>query len=331
MRLNNDQLYDIDKERVSAFVQWLLDIGNGNIGTPDDFDLDNSLWVDILDQTYTYVSYADAIPHGHDGGEGTPIQANMDVKDAAYFDHLLQLRKAYRISGFSYEQTGLQLSERSATHYYLNQNIHETYHIKQIYYFKVIINDGTATMSVTCFSDQANTLTRDCNELLVELPDKDSYQLPSTLKNLEVRMTKVIKGEFEQLKNLKVKDVSLTCDTSLKVFNNEFNQMSRMDDDLFTYEVEVANIPCDSNKDDDSKQRMSYEADDDTGYDPSDVVFTKWLGSKKINYMTMDQYTKNALWIYWIIGDDEVELTDEDSSDNEDDVAKAFRIDAIQF
>nr|GEY53321.1 hypothetical protein [Tanacetum cinerariifolium] len=37
----------------------------------------------------------------------TPIQANMDVKDTAYFDRLLQLRKAYKISGFSYEQTGL--------------------------------------------------------------------------------------------------------------------------------------------------------------------------------------------------------------------------------
>nr|GEV98213.1 hypothetical protein [Tanacetum cinerariifolium] len=86
-------------------------------------------------------------------------------------------------------------------------------------------------------------------------------------------MTKVIKGEFEKLKDLKVKDVSLTCDTSLKVFNNEFNRMSRMDDS-FTYEVEVANVPCDLNKDDDLKQRMSHEADDDTGYDPSDETPT---------------------------------------------------------
>nr|GEV63028.1 homeodomain-like protein [Tanacetum cinerariifolium] len=196
-------------------------IRNGNIGTPDDSDLDNSLWVDILDQTYAYVSYDDVIPHGHDGGE-----------------------------------------------------------VELLYL---------------------------------------------------IRMTKVIKGEFEKLKDLKVKDVSLTYDTSLKVFDNEFNRMSRMDDDLFTYEVEVANIPCDSNKEDDSKQRTSHEADDDTGYDPSDVAFTEWLGSKKINYRMMDQYTKNALWIYWFRGDDEVELTDEDFSDNEDDVAKVFRIDANIF
>nr|GEX70653.1 hypothetical protein [Tanacetum cinerariifolium] len=39
--------------------------------------------------------------------QGTPIQANMDVKDTAYLDRLLQLYKAYRISGFRCEQTGL--------------------------------------------------------------------------------------------------------------------------------------------------------------------------------------------------------------------------------
>ncbi|GKE95981.1 hypothetical protein Tco_1580836 [Tanacetum coccineum] len=70
----------------------------------------------------------------------------------------------------------------------------------------------------------------------------------------KLRMTKVIKGEFEKIEDLNDEDVSLTCSTSLKVFNKEFNQMCRMDDDLFTYEVKVANIPYDSNKDDDSEQ-----------------------------------------------------------------------------
>ncbi|GKB37302.1 hypothetical protein Tco_0882244 [Tanacetum coccineum] len=107
--------------------------------------------------------------------------------------------------------------------------------------------------------------------------------------------------------------------------------MSRMDDDLFTYEVEVSNIPCDSNKDDDSEQRVSHEADDDMGYDQSDVAFTERLGSKIFNYKTMDHYIKKALWIYWIRGDDEVELTDEEFSDNKDEVAEVFRIDANIF
>ncbi|GJT29322.1 hypothetical protein Tco_0909597 [Tanacetum coccineum] len=58
---------------------------------------------------------------------------------------------------------------------------------------------------------------------------------------IRLRMTKVIKGEFEKIKDVKVEDVSLTCDTSLEVFNNEVNRLSGMDDDLFTYEVEVDN------------------------------------------------------------------------------------------
>ncbi|GKA01508.1 hypothetical protein Tco_0674173 [Tanacetum coccineum] len=45
----------------------------------------------------------------------------------------------------------------------------------------------------------------------------------------------------------------------------------------------------------------------------------------------MDHYTKKALWIYWIRGDDEVDLTDEEFSDNEDEVAEVFRIDTNIF
>ncbi|GJX44980.1 VIER F-box protein 2 [Tanacetum coccineum] len=146
-------------------------------------------------------------------------------------------------------------------------------------------------------------------------------------RKIRLRMTKVIKGEFEKIKDVKVEDVSLTCDTSLEVFNNEVNRLSEMDNDLFEYEVEVANIPCDSKMDDDSE----HEADDDMGYDPSDIAFTEWLGSKFFNYKTMDHYTMKALWIYWIRGDDEVELTDEESSDDKDEVAKIFRIDTNLF
>ncbi|GKB28975.1 hypothetical protein Tco_0868376 [Tanacetum coccineum] len=47
----------------------------------------------------------------------------------------------------------------------------------------------------------------------------------------------------------------------------------------------------------------------------------------------MDHYTKNALWIYWTRGDDEVELTDKESSDpdDEDEVSEIFRIDTNAF
>ncbi|GKC13908.1 hypothetical protein Tco_1010690 [Tanacetum coccineum] len=38
-----------------------------------------------------------------------------------------------------------------------------------------------------------------------------------------------------------------------------------------------------------------------------------------------------TLWIYWIRGDDEVELTDEESFDDEDEIAEVFRIDTNIF
>ncbi|GJT26900.1 VIER F-box protein 2 [Tanacetum coccineum] len=83
--------------------------------------------------------------------------------------------------------------------------------------------------------------------------------------------------------------------------------MSRIDDDLFTYEVDnsrITNIPCDSNKEYDSEQHMSHETDDDMEYDPSDVR-----------------------------GDEEVELTDEESSDSDgqDEVAEILMIETNVF
>ncbi|GKB91873.1 hypothetical protein Tco_0964145 [Tanacetum coccineum] len=148
-------------------------------------------------------------------------------------------------------------------------------------------------------------------------------------------MTKVIKEKFEKLESLKTSDGSFACNTSLEIFHEEFNRMNRMDDDLFTYEVEIsrlANIPCDLNKDD-SEQQMTHGSNDDLEYDPSDVKFTEWLASKFYKHKTMDHYTKNALWIYWARGDDEVKLTDEESLDssNEDEVAKIFKIDTNVF
>ncbi|GJY88775.1 hypothetical protein Tco_0503403 [Tanacetum coccineum] len=68
-----------------------------------------------------------------------------------------------------------------------------------------------------------------------------------------------------------------------------------------------ATIPCDLNKDDDSKQQISQESDDDIEYDPS---------------------VQSLLH-----GDDEVELTDEESSnsDDEEEVVGIFRIETNVF
>ncbi|GKB25472.1 hypothetical protein Tco_0864873 [Tanacetum coccineum] len=118
-------------------------------------------------------------------------------------------------------------------------------------------------------------------------------------------MTKVIKREFKKIKDIKVEDDSLACDSPLEVFNCEVSRLSKMDDDLFTYEVEIANILCDLRVDDDSEHET-----DDMGFYPSDITFTEWLGSK---------------------GDDEVKLTDEEFSDNEYEIAEVFRIDTNIF
>ncbi|GKC03539.1 hypothetical protein Tco_0995149, partial [Tanacetum coccineum] len=117
--------------------------------------------------------------------------------------------------------------------------------------------------------------------------------------------------------------------------------MSRMDDDLFTYKVEIsglANILCDLNEEDDLEQQMTHGSNDGLEYDPSNVEFTEWLASKFYNHGTMDWYTKNALWIYWARGDDEVELFDKESSDpndenliDENEVAEIFRIETNVF
>ncbi|GJS89489.1 hypothetical protein Tco_0772125 [Tanacetum coccineum] len=91
-------------------------------------------------------------------------------------------------------------------------------------------------------------------------------------------MTKVIKEEFEKLESLKIGDDSFACNTSLELFYEEFNRMSKMDDDLFTYEN----------------------------------AFMEYIG---------------------VEGDDEVKLTDEESSGSkdEDEVAEIFKIDTNVF
>ncbi|GJY68702.1 hypothetical protein Tco_0471684 [Tanacetum coccineum] len=81
------------------------------------------------------------------------------------------------------------------------------------------------------------------------------------------------------------------------------------------------------------KQWMTHGIDTDMKYDPSDVDFAEWIALNFSNHSTMDWYTKNTLWMYWIRGDDEEVLTDKELSDleethvNEDDeVAKIFKI-----
>ncbi|GKB36318.1 hypothetical protein Tco_0881260 [Tanacetum coccineum] len=59
-----------------------------------------------------------------------------------------------------------------------------------------------------------------------------------TLKLILAKM-KVIKEENKVLGLIKIDDDLFTCDTPLRMMFNEFSRLSGMDDDLFTYEVEI--------------------------------------------------------------------------------------------
>nr|GEY88877.1 hypothetical protein [Tanacetum cinerariifolium] len=112
-------------------------------------------------------------------------------------------------------------------------------------------------------------------------------------------MTKVIKGEFETLETLKINDVSLTCDASLENFHNEFNRLSNMDDDLFTYKVEIEM-----------------------------VIWNNRCHKNLIMIWSMIHLMSSLLH-----GDDEVKLTDEQSSDSDDKIefTRVFRIETNMF
>ncbi|GJU71530.1 hypothetical protein Tco_1262935 [Tanacetum coccineum] len=52
--------------------------------------------------------------------------------------------------------------------------------------------------------------------------------------------------------------------------------------------------------------------------DPSNPTFKGWLATKFVNYKTMDIFTKGAFWDYWKMGGDEIEKSDNESSDLEE-------------
>ncbi|GKB56923.1 hypothetical protein Tco_0913109 [Tanacetum coccineum] len=86
------------------------------------------------------------------------------------------------------------------------------------------------------------------------------------------------------------------------------------------------------------KQKEVYGLDASMGYNPSNVDFGEWFASRFSNYMTMDWYTKNALWIYWTRGDAEEVITDNELSNlgegnliEENKIAQIFRIDTDIF
>ncbi|GKB66413.1 DNA helicase [Tanacetum coccineum] len=49
MRLANGNMGEAERDKVAIFANWLLDIGNGSLGNPDESDPKTTSWIDIPD------------------------------------------------------------------------------------------------------------------------------------------------------------------------------------------------------------------------------------------------------------------------------------------
>nr|GEW05072.1 hypothetical protein [Tanacetum cinerariifolium] len=88
------------------------------------------------------------------------------------------------------------------------------------------IGDGSGAISVTCFSNQENSLTKDYNEVLAELPNKNAYRLSLNLKSWKVLLTSFRMSHYLCALRLGFQDSSvltsstyLLCASSLRIYN----------------------------------------------------------------------------------------------------------------
>nr|GEZ78596.1 hypothetical protein [Tanacetum cinerariifolium] len=86
------------------------------------------------------------------------------------------------------------------------------------------------------------------------------------------------------------------------------------------------------------RQRETYAPEVDMEYNPFNLVFVEWIALKFYNHLEIDWYIKNTLWVYWMRGDDEVVLSNEEVSDfndennnDEQEIDEIFRIETNLF
>ncbi|GJT82615.1 hypothetical protein Tco_1056957 [Tanacetum coccineum] len=205
----------------------------------------------------------------------------------------------------------------------------------------------------------------------------------------------VIKSKVFDL--LKIDLHIFNFDTPLGMIFDKFERLSNMEDDLFTYELEVIEdfyFPCieqphDNLTNDDLdvyEPRVCYDENEPIYVEAvilinkrlvrlTAITVEQWLDlkfgdHKKVNKeimkevvstwlirsykkqfdeymeikndwsnnMTIDWYTKNSLWLYWVRGDDEEVLTDDELSNleeenlsDENEVTEIFRIETDIF
>ncbi|GJS20071.1 hypothetical protein Tco_0448703 [Tanacetum coccineum] len=136
-----------------------------------------------------------------------------------------------------------------------------------------------------------------------------------------IAVTKVIKKEFEKLGFLEIDEDLFTYDTQLGMIFNEFNRLSRINDDLFTYEIEVPKpTPCVEQRTGDPTHndlgeyewKMSYEECEKIYAEALilinkrlvrliEVTVEQWLDLKYRNHKTLDKNVKKGVIGTWLI------------------------------
>ncbi|GKA10553.1 hypothetical protein Tco_0689986, partial [Tanacetum coccineum] len=154
---------------------------------------------------------------------------------------------------------------------------------------------------------------------------------------------------------LKVSDDLFTYDSPFGMVFDKFKRLSSMEDDLFTYELGVVEdfyFPCIEQPHDDLdvyEPRVCYDENEQI-YVEAVILINKILvrviditveqlldlkfgDHKKVDKEIMEEV--NALWLYWIRGDDEEVLTDEELEDKkiseEKEIAEIFKIETDIF
>ncbi|GJU55214.1 hypothetical protein Tco_1228928 [Tanacetum coccineum] len=109
---------------------------------------------------------------------------------------------------------------------------------------------------------------------------------------------KVIKEGSEKLGLFKIDDDSFASNSPLGITFDEFNRLSRIDDDLFTYEVEIPGlptIPSDTKEEDDSDDGDLVVYEPRVCYDENDKIYAEaviFVNKKLVRLMdvTIEQY-----------------------------------------
>ncbi|GJW32784.1 hypothetical protein Tco_0052816 [Tanacetum coccineum] len=156
------------------------------------------------------------------------------------------------------------------------------------------------------------------SENMFEVTTASEYQV-----NAAIAKMKLIKRESKVLWLLMINDDLFTCDTPLVITFDEFNRLSRMDDDLSTYEVGILGLSyplfdeprCDNLDiyDHEFYERSLCYDEEEKSYAKAvffintrlirliDVTIEQWLDVKYGNHETMDKNIKDGVISTWLI------------------------------